>query len=136
METKGQVERVVDAARKIDQVVARGSYGPDAARRLGHSAFRHARQRVTNRCSVRAADESVPVHELLMLAGHANNARAHSLVESMRQARARHSTHWLLEPKKRSGGLMEQVEATRSVARQPKLACDGARAKVGAPGRN
>jgi hypothetical protein len=32
METKGQVEKVVDDARKITQVVARGSYGPDAAR--------------------------------------------------------------------------------------------------------
>jgi len=32
METKGQVEKVVDDARKINQVVARGSYGPDAAR--------------------------------------------------------------------------------------------------------
>ncbi len=32
METKGQVENVVDDARKINQVVARGSYGPDAAR--------------------------------------------------------------------------------------------------------
>jgi hypothetical protein len=32
METKGQVEKVVDDARKINQVVARGSYGPEAAR--------------------------------------------------------------------------------------------------------
>ncbi len=32
METKTEVERVVDDARKINQVVARGSYGPDAAR--------------------------------------------------------------------------------------------------------
>lgn len=32
METKREVERVVDDARKINQVVARGSYGPDAAR--------------------------------------------------------------------------------------------------------
>ena len=32
METKGQVQRVVDDARKINQVVARGSYGPEAAR--------------------------------------------------------------------------------------------------------
>jgi len=32
METKGEVERVVDDARKINQVVARGSYGPEAAR--------------------------------------------------------------------------------------------------------
>ena len=32
METKGQVESVVDDARKINQVVARGSYGPEAAR--------------------------------------------------------------------------------------------------------
>ncbi len=32
METKGQVEKVVDDARRINQVVARGSYGPDAAR--------------------------------------------------------------------------------------------------------
>jgi len=32
METKGQVEKVVDDGRKINQVVARGSYGPDAAR--------------------------------------------------------------------------------------------------------
>jgi len=45
------------------------------------------------------ADDGVPVHELQMLAGHANiattqrymNARAHSLAESMRQARARPS---------------------------------------------
>lgn len=32
METKGEVERVVDDARKINQVVARGSYGAEAAR--------------------------------------------------------------------------------------------------------
>lgn len=32
METKGEVERVVDDARKINQVVARGNYGADAAR--------------------------------------------------------------------------------------------------------
>ena len=32
METKGEVERVVDDARTINQVVARGSYGPEAAR--------------------------------------------------------------------------------------------------------
>ena len=32
METKGEVERVVDDARKINHVVVRGSYGPDAAR--------------------------------------------------------------------------------------------------------
>jgi len=45
----------------------------------------------------RLADERVPVHELQMLAGHANitttqrymNARANSLAESMRQARER-----------------------------------------------
>ena len=32
METKVQVEKVVDDGRKINQVVARGSYGADAAR--------------------------------------------------------------------------------------------------------
>ena len=32
METKGVVEKVVDDARKINQVVARGSYGAEAAR--------------------------------------------------------------------------------------------------------
>ena len=32
IETKGQVESVVDDARKINQVVARGSYGAEAAR--------------------------------------------------------------------------------------------------------
>ena len=32
IETKVQVEKVVDDGRKINQVVARGSYGPDAAR--------------------------------------------------------------------------------------------------------
>ena len=32
METKGLVEKVVDDARKINQVVARGSYGAEAAR--------------------------------------------------------------------------------------------------------
>ena len=32
METKSQVESVVDDARKINQVVARGNYGADAAR--------------------------------------------------------------------------------------------------------
>jgi hypothetical protein len=32
METKSQVEAVVDDARKINQVVARGNYGADAAR--------------------------------------------------------------------------------------------------------
>jgi site-specific recombinase XerD len=44
----------------------------------------------------RLADDGVPVHELQMLAGHASitttqrymNARANSLAESMRQARA------------------------------------------------
>jgi hypothetical protein len=35
METKGQVEKVVDDARKINQVVARGSYGAEAARLWG-----------------------------------------------------------------------------------------------------
>jgi hypothetical protein len=35
METKAQVEKVVDDGRKINQVVARGSYGPDAARLWG-----------------------------------------------------------------------------------------------------
>jgi len=47
----------------------------------------------------RLADDGVPVHELQMLAGHANittthgytNARAHSLAESKRQARGRRS---------------------------------------------
>ncbi|MPY88630.1 MAG: tyrosine-type recombinase/integrase [Luteitalea sp.] len=45
----------------------------------------------------RLADDGVPVHELQLLAGHASitttqrymNARANSLAESMRQARAR-----------------------------------------------
>src|SRR5580765_4402888 len=45
----------------------------------------------------RLADDGVPVHELQVLAGHASitttqrymNARANSLAESMRQARAR-----------------------------------------------
>jgi site-specific recombinase XerD len=45
----------------------------------------------------RLADDGVPVHELQMLAGHANitttqrymNARANSLAESMRHARER-----------------------------------------------
>ena len=32
METKAQVEKVVDDGRQINQVVARGSYGPEAAR--------------------------------------------------------------------------------------------------------
>jgi len=32
METKGEVEKVVEDARKINQVVARGSYGAEAAR--------------------------------------------------------------------------------------------------------
>ncbi len=32
METKVQVEKVVDDGRKINQVVARGSYGPEAAK--------------------------------------------------------------------------------------------------------
>ena len=32
IETKAQVETVVDDGRKINQVVARGSYGPEAAR--------------------------------------------------------------------------------------------------------
>ncbi len=32
METKVQVERVIDDGRKINQVVASGSYGPEAAR--------------------------------------------------------------------------------------------------------
>jgi hypothetical protein len=32
METKAQVERVMDDAREINQVVARGNYGAEAAR--------------------------------------------------------------------------------------------------------
>ena len=32
METKVETEKVVDDARKINQVIARGSYGPEAAR--------------------------------------------------------------------------------------------------------
>ena len=32
METKGQVEKVIDDARKINPALARGSYGPEAAR--------------------------------------------------------------------------------------------------------
>ena len=32
METKAQVERVVDDGRRINQVVARGKYGTDVAR--------------------------------------------------------------------------------------------------------
>jgi len=32
IETKGEVEKVVDDGRKINQVIARGSYGADAAR--------------------------------------------------------------------------------------------------------
>ena len=32
LETKAQVEKGVDDGRKINQVVARGSYGPEAAR--------------------------------------------------------------------------------------------------------
>ena len=48
----------------------------------------------------RLADDSVPVHELQMLAGHASitttqrymNARASSMAESMRQARTRRVT--------------------------------------------
>jgi hypothetical protein len=32
METKAEVEKVVDDGRTINQVVARGSYGPEAAR--------------------------------------------------------------------------------------------------------
>jgi site-specific recombinase XerD len=48
----------------------------------------------------RLADDGVPVHELQLLAGHASitttqrymNARANSLAESMRQARARRVT--------------------------------------------
>jgi hypothetical protein len=35
METKVQVERVLDDGRKINQVVARGNYGTEAARLWG-----------------------------------------------------------------------------------------------------
>jgi len=35
METKVQVDQVMDDARKINQVVARGNYGADAARLWG-----------------------------------------------------------------------------------------------------
>ena len=36
METKVQVEQVMDDARRINQVVARGNYGADAARLWGY----------------------------------------------------------------------------------------------------
>jgi hypothetical protein len=35
METKVQLERVMDDARRINQVVARGSYGAESARLWG-----------------------------------------------------------------------------------------------------
>ena len=38
METKAQVEKVVADGRKINQVVARGSYGPEAARQAASAA--------------------------------------------------------------------------------------------------
>jgi hypothetical protein len=56
METKAQVEKVVDDGRKIDQVVARGSYGPEAARlwavlRTGARVWRTADGDLTNQAS-------------------------------------------------------------------------------------
>ena len=49
METKVEVERVVDDGRKINQVVTRGSYGADAARLWGGAAERHQRPRASVR---------------------------------------------------------------------------------------
>jgi site-specific recombinase XerD len=64
-----------------------------AANRCRLCRARHNRHKALSRL----ADDGVPVHELQMLAGHASitttqrymNARANSLAESMRQARAR-----------------------------------------------
>ena len=43
MDTKGRVEKVLDDARKINQVIARGSYGAEAARTLGRAPNGHQR---------------------------------------------------------------------------------------------
>jgi integrase len=69
-------------------------------RRLQREALRKInlhRHDLRHEALSRLADEGVPVHELQMLAGHANitttqrymNARANSLAESIRQARQR-----------------------------------------------
>src|SRR5207244_12284616 len=82
------------------RLLSHGAARSRGKRRLEHEALRKIDLHwhdLRHEASSRLADEGVPVHELQLLAGHANimttqrymNARANSLAESMREARER-----------------------------------------------